>query len=176
MPIKLPLPDWVRTIRLHDAETATSELTELLAEAQDRGRVGRGELESAASQVVDEALEQGVRLLGLVRPPGRPAALLSGLGLRLETPLDGPATVAMSAYLADRGGPGVQGVRTVSVDGVGPVVSLHRRDASGAQAQAVIAEPDGEHWYLLTLASQDGERGAELQDLLLELVHGAVVA
>jgi len=176
VPIQLPLPDWVRTVRLHDPAGATEELTELLADAQERGQVGRGELESAASQVVDEAFEQGVRLLGLVRPPGRPAALLSAIGLDLDTPLDGPAGVAMSAYLRDRGGPGIGGLRTEPVDGVGPVVSLHRRDAHGAQAQAVIAEPDGKRWYLLTLASQDGERGAELQDLLLELVRGATVA
>jgi hypothetical protein len=172
VPIRLALPGWVHTIRLHDVDSATHELTELLAEAQERGRVGRGELESAASQVVEEAFEQGVRLLGLVRPPGRPAALLSGLGLELETPLD---IVAMSAYLADRGGPGIDGLRTGAVDGV-PVVTLHRRDGYGAQAQAVLAEPDGERWYLLTLASRDGDRGAELQQVLLDLVRGATVA
>jgi len=175
VPIKLSLPGWVRTVRLHDPDSATAEFTELLAQVQERGRVGRGELESAASQVVDGAFEHGVRLLGLVQPPGRPAALLSVLGLQLRLPMDGPAAAAMSAFLADRGGPGVQSLRTEPVDGVGPVVSLHRRDASGAQAQAVIAEPDGEHWYLLTLAGQDPTRGAELQDLLQDLVLGATV-
>lgn len=176
MPISLPLPDWVRVIRMHDVDGATSQLTELLVDAQERGRVGRGELESAASQVVEGAFQQGVRLLGLVRPPGRAAALLSGLGLDLETPLDGSAGAMMSAYLADRGGPGIEGLRRVSTDGAGTVVTLHRRDGSGSQAQVVLAEPDGAHWYLLTLAAQDGDRGPELQQVLLDLVRDATVA
>jgi hypothetical protein len=170
--IRLALPEWVRTIRLHDVETATREFTDLLAAAQERGRVGRGELESAASQVVEEAFEQGVRVLGLVRPPGRPAALLSVLGLDLGAPLDDRA---LRAFLLDRGGPGICGLRSFDVEGVGRVVTLHRSDASGAQAQAVLADPDGENWYLLTLAAQDTSRGAELQDLLVGLIrHGAV--
>lgn len=176
MPISLPLPEWVQVVRMHDVDTATARLTDLLVDAQERGQVRRGELESAASQVVEEAFEQGVRLLGLVRPPGRPAALLSGLGLGMETPLDASTGAAMASWLADRGGPGVEGLRRVGTDGAGIVVTLHRRDPSGAQAQAVLAEPDGEHWYLLTLAAQDGERGQELQELLLELVRDATVA
>ena len=176
MPISLPLPEWVHVVRMHDVESATYQLTELLVDAQERGRVGRGELESAASQIVDEAFREGVRLLGLVRPPGRPAALLSGMGLDLDVELDGEVGAVMSAWLADRGGPGIAGLRTFGVDGVGTVVTLHRRDASGAQAQAVLAEPDGTHWYLLTLAGQDDDRGPELQDVLLDLVRGATVA
>lgn len=177
MPISLPLPDWVRVIRMHDVDSATQELTDLLAEAQERGRMGRGELESAASQVVEEAFEQGVRLLGLVRPPGQPAALLSGLGLDLDTPLDAQVATTLSALLADRGGPGIEGLHRMPGADDGPtVVALHRRDASGAQAQVVLAEPDGSHWYLLTLAAQDGDRGPELQRLLLDLVWGATVA
>jgi hypothetical protein len=169
--ISLALPEWVRTIRLHDVESTTYELTELLAQAQERGRVGRGELESAASQVVEEAFERGVRLLGLVRPPGRPAALLSGMGLDLGTALDRQAVSALRAFLTDRGGLGVAGLRSVDVDGVGAVVTLHRHDASGAQAQAVLADPDGQNWYLLTLAAQDPSRGEELQDVLIALIR-----
>lgn len=176
MAITLPLPEWVRTIRLLDVDSATAEFIELLVRAQERGRVGRGELESAASQVVEEAFEQGVRLLGLVRPPGRPAVLLSGAALELETPMDGEATAAMTAFLADRGGPGIAGLRTLAVDGLGTVVTLRRHNASGAQAQAVLAEPEGERWYLLTLASQDTGRGEELQALLVELLHGVHAA
>ncbi len=189
MPISLPLPEWVRVVRMHDVDSATQQLTDLLVDSQERGRVGRGELESAASQVVDEAFRQGVRLLGLVHPPGRPAALLSGMGLDLDTPLDGQVGAMMSAHLADRGGPGIDGLRAVDTGdalrgndsgsdsgGVGTVVTLHRSDASGAQAQVLLAEPDGEHWYLLTLAGQDGDRGAELQQVLLDLVRGATVA
>lgn len=177
--ISIPLPDWVRTVRIDDAEepgAATEHFTELLVRAQERGRVGRAELESAASQVVEGAAEQGVRVLGLVRPPGRPAALLSVAALELETPLDATAATELTGRLADRGGPGVTGLRSMPVDGLGTVVLLHRTGESGAQAQAVIAEADGRHWYLLTLAAQDGERGPELQSLLAELVGAATPA
>jgi len=83
---------------------------------------------------------------------------------------------SVRSLLADRGGPGVTGLRSVPVDGLGTVVLLHRVDRSGAQAQAVVAEADGSHWYLLTLAAQDGDRGPELQDLLAELVGAATPA
>jgi hypothetical protein len=171
--ISIPLPDWVRTVRIDDVDSATARLTELLADAQERGFVGRGELESAASQVVEEAVGQGVRLLGLVRPPGQPAALLSVAALKLETPLDQHAATELSSYLADRGGPGVTDLRSVPVDGLGRVVLLHRTDVSGAQAQAVVAEQDGQHWYLLTLAAQQADRGPELQQLLEALLTTA---
>ena len=48
-----------------------------------------------------------------------------------------------------------------------------RVDASSAQAQAVVAEPDGSHWYLLTLAAQQADRGPE-QQRLGDLVGAAV--
>jgi hypothetical protein len=174
--VKIPLPPWVHTVRLDDVETATLRLTELLVQAQERGHVGRGELESAASQIVEEAHERGVRLLGLVRPPGAPAALLSVLALDLDAPLNDHAATDLTSFLADRGGPGVADLRKVEVEGLGRVVFLHRTDASGAQAQAVVAEPDGERWYLLTLAAQQGDRGPELQRLLEELVLMATPA
>ena len=172
--ISIPLPDWVQTVRIDDPDGATQQLTRLLAGAQERGRVGLGELESAASQVVEGAVEQGVRMLGLVRPPGRPAALLSVAALELETPLDGPAATQLTSFLADRGGPGVTGLRSKPAGELGKVVLLHRVDPSGAQAQAVVAEPDGRHWYLLTLAAQQPDRGPELQELLEDLIGAAV--
>jgi hypothetical protein len=172
--ISIPLPDWVHTVRIDDADTATERLTRLLAGSQERGRVGLGELESAASQVVEGAVERGVRMLGLVRPPGRPAALLSVAALELDTPLDRHAATELRSFLADRGGAGVTGLRTLPVEGLGKVVLLHRIDPSGAQAQAVIAESDGTHWYLLTLAAQQADRGPELQQLLEDLVAVAV--
>ena len=175
--ISIPLTDWVRTVRIDgrdDVEAATLRLAELLAAARERGRVGLGELESAASEVVEGAVEQGVRLLGLVRPPGRPAALLSVAALELETPMDQHVATELTTHLADRGGPGVTGLRSMPVEGLGRVVLLHRVDASGAQAQAVIAESDGSHWYLLTLAAPQADRGPELQSLLTDLVGAAV--
>lgn len=173
MTVKISVPPWVHTVRVDDVETATLRLTELLVEAQERGHVGRGELESAASQIVEEAFERGVRLLGLVRPPGAPAALLSVLALDLDTPLNEHAATDLTSFLADRGGPGVTDLRKVEIDGLGKVVFLHRANASGAQAQAVVAEPDGERWYLLTVAAQQPDRGPELQRLLEELVTTA---
>jgi hypothetical protein len=175
--ISIPLPDWVRTVRIDgrdDVEGATTRLAGLLAEARELGRVGLGELDSAACEVVEGAVEQGVRLLGLVRPPGRPAALLSVAALELETPLDQHVATHLATYLTDRGGPGVTDLRSMPVEGLGRVVLLHRVDASGAQAQAVIAEPNGRHWYLLTLAAQQADRGPELQRLLGDLVGAAV--
>jgi hypothetical protein len=175
--ISIPLPDWVRTVRIDgrdDVESATTRFAGLLAEARERGRVGLGELESAACEVVEGAVEQGVWLLGLVRPPGRPAALLSVAALGLETPLDRHAVTHLTTYLADRGGTGVADLRSMPVESLGTVVLLHRVDASGAQAQAVIAEPNGSHWYLLTLAAPEADRGPELQRLLGDLVGAAV--
>lgn len=174
--ISIPLPDWVQTVRIDDPDTATQQLTQLLTDAQERGRVGAGELESAASQVVEGAVEQGVRMVGLVRPPGRPAALLSVAALDLQTPLDQHAATELTSFLGDRGGPGVTDLRTLPAGRFGKVVTLHRVDPSGAQAQAVVAEADGERWYLLTLAAQQHDRGPELQELLEELVGAGVSA
>ena len=173
MTVRLALPDWVHPVPLGDVDTATARLADVLAEAQERGRVGRGELEAAASQVVEEAFEQGLWLLCLVRPPGRPAALLSVLGVEAPTGMDEHAATDLASVLEDRGGPGLSGVQKVPLDELGTAVLAHRVDASGAQAQAVVAEAAGGAWYLLTLASQDGDRGAELHGVLLDLVHTA---
>lgn len=173
MTVHLPLPDWVQPVALDHEDTATARLTELLVAAQERGRVGRGELESAASQVVEEAMAQGVWLLGLARPPGRPAALLSVIGIAAPPPMDRHVATDLASYLADRGGPGLSAVRKLNAGALGTAVLAHRTDQSGAQAQAVVAEADGGAWYLLTLAAQQADRGPELVEVLAEIVAGA---
>ncbi|HEY0637349.1 MAG TPA: hypothetical protein VGD67_06860 [Pseudonocardiaceae bacterium] len=173
--IRFPLPDWVQPVPLSDVETATARMTELLVAAQERGRVGRGELESAAGQLVEDAVDQGIWLLALARPPGRPAALLSAVGFPAPARLDRHSAVELTSYLTDRGGPGVAGVESVPLAWDDRAVLAHRSDASGAQAQALLTDADGGTCYLLTLAGQEADRGPELLAVLRELVAAAVV-
>lgn len=172
--IQFPLPEWVRLIPIGDLDKAERDLVTLLSGSQDQGQgqVRLAEYESAASDVIEGAAEQGIWAIGLVTPPGRPAALLSVTGFPVPITLDRHATTDLLSHLEDQGGPGIGGLRLVPLGYAQTALLLHRTDRSGSQAQAFVPDADGQGCFLFTLAAQQPDRGPEL----LKLIHNIVTA
>jgi hypothetical protein len=168
--IQFPLPEWVRLIPIADVDTAERNLVQLIADSQEGGQVGLAEYESAAIDVIEGAVEQGIWVLGLATPPGRHAALLSVTGFQVPVTLDRHATTDLLSYLEDHGGPGISGLRFAQLGYGQTALLLHRTDRSGSQAQAFVPTADGRGCFLFTLAAQQPDRGPEL----LELIHDII--
>lgn len=170
--VRFPLPEWVRLVPIAAADAAERTLTELIADSQEDGQTGRAEYEAAASDVIEGAVDQGVWALGLATPPGAPAALLAVTGFTLPVAFDRHATTALLNLVEDQG---AHGTRLVRLDYGQTALLLHRRDRSGAQAQAFVPDPDGGGCFVLTLAATQPDRGPELLDLLRAVVAVASV-
>jgi hypothetical protein len=174
--IQFPLPEWVRLIPIGDIGNAERDLVTLLTDSQEQGQgqVRLAEYESAASDVIEGAVEQGIWALGLATPPGRPAALLSVTGFRVPITLDRHATTDLLRYLEDHGGPGIGALRLAPLGYAQTALLLHRADRSGSQAQAFVPDANGQGCFLLTLAAQQPDRGPELLELIRSIVTAAM--
>lgn len=168
--IHFPLPEWVRLIPVSDVDTAEQNLVALLTGESQEGQARQAEYESVASEVVEGAVEQGIWVLGLVTPPGRPAALLSVTGFRLPVTVDQHTTTDLLSYLEDHGGPGIAGLRFVQLDYGKTALLFHRTSDAGSQAQAFVPDANGQGCFLFTLAAQHPDRAPELAQLLLDII------
>jgi hypothetical protein len=172
--IQFPMPDWVRLIPISDVDTAERNLVTLLAGPPDQGQSRLAEYESVASEVIEGAAEQGIWVLGLAIPPGRPPALLSVTGFRLPITVDRHTTTDLLSYLEDHGGPGIAGLRFVPLGYDKTALLFHRNSDSGSQAQAFVPDANGQGCFLFTLAAQHPDRGAELARLLRDIINTAM--
>ncbi|HEV2779009.1 MAG TPA: hypothetical protein VGX25_06360 [Actinophytocola sp.] len=172
--IHFPLPEWVQLIPICDVDTAEQTMVNIIANSQDHGQARLAEYESAASDVIDGAIEHGIWVLGLATPPGRPAALLSVTGFQVPITLDRHTTTDLLSYLEAHGGPGIAGLRFAPLSYGQTALILHRTDSSGSQAQAFVPDADGQGCFLFTLAAQQPDRGAELLELVREIVTTAM--
>lgn len=174
--VRFSLPEWVRLIPVADIDTAERNLATLIATSHDQGQSGLAEYESAAAEVVEGAAEHGVWLLGLAAPPGRPPALLSVTGFQLPVTLDRHSTTDLLSHLEQEGGPGIAGLRFAALDYGQTALLLHRTGPSGAQAQAFVPDATGRGCFLFTLAAQQPDRGAELLELVRDIVTSAMTS
>jgi hypothetical protein len=168
------LPEWVRVIPIADIDTAERNLATLIATSHEQGQSGLAEYESAASEVVEGAAAHGVWLLGLATPPGRPPALLSVTGFQLPITLDRHTTTDLLSYLEHEGGPGITGLRFARLGYGQTALLFHRTSNSGAQAQAFVPDVTGRGCFLFTLATQQPDRGAELLELVQNIITSAM--
>lgn len=174
--IQFSFPEWVRLIPIGDLGKAERDLVTLLSDAQDQGQgqVRLAEYESAASDVIEGAAEQGIWALGLATPPGRPAALLSVTGFRVPIAFDRHTITDLLSHLEDQGGPGIGGLRLAPLRYAQNALLLHRADRSGSQAQAFVPDAQGQGCFLFTLAAQQPDRGPELLELIRNIVTAAM--
>lgn len=172
--IHFRLPTWVRVIPIGDIDTAERDLTTLIATSHGQGQTGLADYESAAAEVIEGAAAQGIWLLGLVTPPNRPAALLSVTGFKVPITLDRHTTTDLLSHLEHEGGPGITGLRFVSLSYGQVALLFHRTTNSGSQAQAFVPDAPGQGCFLFTLAAQQPDRGAELSRLVHDIITSAV--
>jgi hypothetical protein len=170
--LHFPLPEWIHMIPIGDADTAERDLVTLLTDSRHQGQaqIRLAEFESAASDVIAGAVDQGIWMLGLVTPPSQPAALMSVTGFRVPITLDKHTTTDLLSHLERHGGPGIAGLRFARLAHAQTALLLHRTGRSGSQAQAFIPDTDGGGCFLFTLAAPQPNRGPNLLELLHDII------
>lgn len=168
------LPEWVRLVPISDIDTAEQNLVTLIASSHAQGQSGIAEYESAASEVIEGAVDHGIWLLGLATPPGLPPALLSVTGFQVPITLDRHITTDLLSYLEHKGGPGITGLRFAPLSYGRTALLFHRSSPAGSQAQAFVPDASGRGCFLFTLAAQQPDRGAELLQLVHDIITSAM--
>lgn len=177
--MKLAAIPGITPVPMRSVDATAAALTDLLVSVRGRESAHDPGVALAARDAAELAHDNGAGLVAVVAHADADPAILVGMVVTADSPLDEDAAAELAHHLSDGSVDGTeQDIREVTMSATTrgyPVVIAERillsaAPSAGAQLQAVVVEPAGRRMAVFTLHSTTGRGWLELATVLGQLV------
>lgn len=177
--MKLAALPGITPVPMQSVDGTTQALTSLIVSVRGAESAHDPGIALAARDAAELAHGNGAGLVAVVGHQHADPAILVGMVVTADVPLDADAAADLRYYLEDAGGADIREVTESKTERGYPVVIAERilvdgpsatAPTAGCQLQAVVIDPTGRRMAVFTLHSTTGRGWLELATVLGQLV------